>query len=49
MNEETDQLLLNAIVTIYRGNELLERLNIGISAIFDYKLACDTHYWITVS
>jgi outer membrane protein OmpA-like peptidoglycan-associated protein len=49
VDEETNLPLPNAIVSIYSGNELLERLPLDARAIFNYKLSCGTQYRITVS
>ncbi|PKP38050.1 MAG: hypothetical protein CVT98_05445, partial [Bacteroidetes bacterium HGW-Bacteroidetes-15] len=49
LDDETNLPLSNAIVTIYKGKELLERLNLDANATFKYKLACEADYRITVT
>ncbi|MFZ2429809.1 MAG: OmpA family protein [Lutibacter sp.] len=49
VDEETNLPLSNALVTIYRGNELLEKISLDSIAAFNYKLSCDTQYRIKVS
>ncbi|HEY9220809.1 MAG TPA: OmpA family protein [Lutibacter sp.] len=49
VDEETNLPLSNALVTIYRGNELLEKISLDSIATFNYKLSCDTQYRIKAS
>ena len=49
LDDETNLPLSNAIVTIYKGKELLGRLNLDANATFKYKLLCGSKYKITVS
>jgi outer membrane protein OmpA-like peptidoglycan-associated protein len=49
VDEETNLPLSNALVTIYRGNELLEKISLDSNATFNYKLSCGTQYRIKVS
>jgi len=48
-DSETNLPLPNAIVHIYRGKELLAKINLDDNATFNYKLECDMPYRFTVS
>ena len=49
LDEETNLPLSNAMVTIYRGKELLERINLDANTAFNYKLLCESQYLFKVS
>jgi len=46
---ETNLPLPNAIVHIYKGKELLAKINLDADATFNYKLECNMPYRFTVS
>ena len=48
-DSETNLPLPNAIVHIYRGKELLAKINLDDNAAFNYKLECEMSYRFTVS
>jgi outer membrane protein OmpA-like peptidoglycan-associated protein len=48
-DSETNLPLPNAIVHIYRGKELLAKINLDDNASFNYKLDCELPYRFTVS
>ena len=48
-DSETNLPLPNAVVHIYKGKELLAKINLDDSATFNYKLDCELPYRFTVS
>jgi len=48
-DSETNLPLPNAIVHIYKGKELLAKINLDDNAAFNFKLECEMPYRLTVS
>jgi outer membrane protein OmpA-like peptidoglycan-associated protein len=49
LDKETNKVLSNAIVSIYKGNELVATLTLNENANFEYETECDTEYRVVAS